>query len=262
VREVAYFVGSLAGAAIMTALAILLRPESPIWKVILWGGIGVFAACACVVALGYVRPGGNPYFLAGAALGVALFTGFGAAFLFGPTFAARTTDTNGPDISMRFIYPDSPALVLVNNSDKVARQIKWTVVLWNLDDPRVYSGGTKHLPDSHEPLRIPVETFDFLRPHVASGPRNLFGRPNVEPFVKEGNRLFGSASVICPDCIRGHTYIVYIEFGRSGWFAEVSDKKSGNLIVPSKLRKDVVLGFFEDMTSKIPESQRIPISDR
>jgi len=43
-RELAYFIGSLAGAAIMTALAILVRPEPPLWKAVLWGGIGTFGS--------------------------------------------------------------------------------------------------------------------------------------------------------------------------------------------------------------------------
>jgi hypothetical protein len=46
----------MAGAAILTALAVLLRPEAPIWKGLLWGGVGVFTACACVVALAFLRP--------------------------------------------------------------------------------------------------------------------------------------------------------------------------------------------------------------
>src|SRR5580704_4112462 len=100
-REMAYFVGSLAGAAIMTALALFVRPEAPIWKVVLWGGMGVFAACACVIALDYLRPNGNVYFLTGTAIGLALFVGFGTAFLFGPTVtpeARAQLEVTGPHL--------------------------------------------------------------------------------------------------------------------------------------------------------------------
>jgi hypothetical protein len=92
-RELLYFMASLAGAVVLTALAVLLRPESPVWRGGLWGGIGVFVACACWLALGYLRPNGNAYFLAGTAIGIALFIGFGAAFLFEPTFQSNGETT-------------------------------------------------------------------------------------------------------------------------------------------------------------------------
>jgi hypothetical protein len=81
-RELAYFIASVAAAAVMTALALILRPESPLSKVLLWGGIGLFTACAYVVALDYLKPDGNRYFLIGSALGIALLVGFGTAYLF------------------------------------------------------------------------------------------------------------------------------------------------------------------------------------
>ena len=56
-----------------------------------------------------------------------------------------------PDVALRFVYPKSPALVLVNQSAVIARDIKWTVVLWNMD-----------LPDRNDPLPIPVSTFDWI----------------------------------------------------------------------------------------------------
>jgi hypothetical protein len=40
-----------------------------------------------------------------------------------------------PDVSLRFVYPKSPALVLTNNSEVNARDIKWTVALFNMDLP-------------------------------------------------------------------------------------------------------------------------------
>jgi hypothetical protein len=255
-RETAYFIGSLAGAAIMTALALLIRPEAPLWKIVLWGGIGVFTACACVVVLDYIRPNGSPYFLAGTALGIALFVGCGTAFFFGPSFIPQTI---GPDVTLRFVYPENPAVVLLNNSNKVANQIKWAVLLWNLDSPRAYSNQT-HSPDDHEPLQIPFSTFDFLRAYTAGGPQNLFGNPLVEPFVRKGDRLFGSASVVCPECSRGHTYFVYIEYGKGGWYWEQKNEESGSPIYPSRLFKSDVLAFFERMTTQIPLAERLPIS--
>ena len=85
-REVATFVASLAGAAILTALAVLIRPEAPLWKALLWGGVAIFFACACVLLFDYLKPGSTPILLIGAGLGIALFLACGIALI------ADTTD--------------------------------------------------------------------------------------------------------------------------------------------------------------------------
>jgi hypothetical protein len=166
-----------------------------------------------------------------------------------------------PDITLRFIYPKSPALVLDNKSDYIATQIKWTVVLWNLDDPRKYSKPTDTPADSHEPLQIPVQIFDFIRPKTSGGPQNLFDSDLVHPFVKKGDRLIGSASVDCPDCLRGHTFFVSIVFGEGGWYYEEETTVSGQVLIPRVLTKESVLKYIEDITQKIPEQKRVAISD-
>jgi hypothetical protein len=81
-REIVFFIASLAGAAILTALAVLLQPDSPIWKWVLWAGIAIFAACAFVLLIDLVRPGGRVLFLAGMGAGVALFIGCAIAIVF------------------------------------------------------------------------------------------------------------------------------------------------------------------------------------
>ena len=80
-RDIVLLIASLAGAAVLTALAILIRPESPLWKALLWGGIAVFVACACVLLFDYFKPDSRPIFLIGAATGIALFFGFGIALI-------------------------------------------------------------------------------------------------------------------------------------------------------------------------------------
>jgi hypothetical protein len=167
-----------------------------------------------------------------------------------------------PDVSLEFAFAESPALVLLNNSDEIARQIKWTVELWNLDDPKVYSN--PNAPDTinnHEPLPIPVTIFDFIRPHSKSGPLDLFNSAAVRSNVKLGDRLIGSASVICPDCERGHTFIVYIVFKKSGWYYEITDNKSGDVLIPKRLTKANVITYSEELMKTAPEKDRVPIVD-
>ncbi len=131
-----------------------------------------------------------------------------------------------PEVGLRFVYPKEPALVIVNQSDAIARNIKWMVELWNMD-----------LPDRNDPLPILTSAFDWIRPHQEGGPQNLFGPPNIASLLKPGNRLFGSASVSCPECSRGRTYIVYIEWGQGGWVSEVEDIQTGAPILPEKINE-------------------------
>lgn len=162
-----------------------------------------------------------------------------------------------PDVTLRFVYPDHPALMLINESELVAKQIKWTVVLWNMDNPKVYSDGL-HTPEAHEPLQIPVATFDFLRGGTRSI-QNLLNSPLVKPHIKDGDRLFGSASVVCPDCQRGHTFVVDFVLGKGGWFSEIEDQVSGNVVIPHQLTKSAVIEYRNALLLRIPESARILI---
>jgi hypothetical protein len=83
-RDIILAAGSLAGAAVLTALAAIVQPESPIWKWILWTGISVFIACASILIVDYFRPGGRTIFLLGMGAGIALFMGCAIAFYAGP----------------------------------------------------------------------------------------------------------------------------------------------------------------------------------
>jgi hypothetical protein len=56
-REFLLFIASLAGAAVMTALAVLIRPDSPFWKWFLWLGVLVFIGCALALLIDLLRPG-------------------------------------------------------------------------------------------------------------------------------------------------------------------------------------------------------------
>src|SRR5271156_845639 len=57
-----------------------------------------------------------------------------------------------PDIFLKLVYPESPSLVIVNPSDAVAREMKYSVELWNSSQP-----------DADNPLLIPIGSFDWLK---------------------------------------------------------------------------------------------------
>ena len=174
----------------------------------------------------------------------------------------KTKQSASPDVTLSFAFPDSPTLMLRNQSEVVARNIKWVVLLWNLDNAAVYSqAASSETADKHEPLQIPIGNFDFLKANSTGGPLNLFESPLVKPHVKKGDRLFGSAAVSCPDCERGHTFVVSIIFGQGGWYAEVPEETSGNAFIPRRLTKPVVLSYVQELTAKAPEKNRVAIAD-
>ncbi len=159
-----------------------------------------------------------------------------------------TRQNSSPDVALRFIRPQAPVLVIVNPSEVVASQIKWALTLWNMD-----------LPERNDALPIPIQTFEFIRPHQESGPLDIFGSALIAPLLKPGNRLFGSASVDCPSCARGRTYIVSIIWGSGGWFAEVPDEKDGKVLTPRNLLRETREAYFKELDAKVPTNLRISI---
>jgi len=169
----------------------------------------------------------------------------------GPVVINSKPQESLADVGLRFVYPKSPALKIVNLSDSLARDIKWMVVVWNMD-----------LPDRNDPLPIPVSKFDWVKAHNEGGPQNLFNTTSVSPLLKPGNRLFGMASVDCTTCSRGRTYIVNIIWGQGGWVAEVEDEKSGMVFIPLNLLKDSRVNFFKILEVKAAENLRVPIREQ
>jgi hypothetical protein len=185
----------------------------------------------------------------GAVIGVCLVLALPAVLRW--VDSKETAANQHPDVSLRFIYPKEPSLMLINNSEVIARDIKWTVILWNMD-----------LPDRNDPLPIPVSTFDWLKPHTEGGPQDLFTSGLVAPLLKPGNRLFGSATVTCPACARGRTYVVSIVWGEGGWVAEVEDDKSGDIIIPKNFLKETRIKYFNELQEIVPIRPRAPIAER
>ena len=90
---------------------------------------------------------------------------------------------------------------------------------------------------------------------------NLFGSPNIRPYLKPGDHLIESASVICADCERGHTYLVDIVLSKGGWYSEVTNVTSGNITSPKRLTKQNVDVYFTDLIERVSQKDRIPIVD-
>lgn len=153
-------------------------------------------------------------------------TGLGLGFfLIVGSFACLLVlpDEEKPEVTLRFVHPKSPYIQLVNTSNAVAAHIKYQVAAWNLDT----------FAQSQNPLPVPPSEFDLLTSRNTTLPINIFETPTVAPFVSQGNRIFGSASVICPTCTRGRTFWFYIVWGKGGWYSENTDINNGNIVLPS-----------------------------
>jgi len=164
---------------------------------------------------------------------------------------AFISEPERPDVSLRLVHPAGPMLVLDNNSGVIARDTKKTIGIWNADDLRTYIPGSS----GNDPLPIPISTFDVLRPHVSSGPEGLFQQSVNSGYIKSGDRLIGSIGVVCPTCSRGHTYFVYIVWGKDGWYTEVSAPKEGEIVIPSRITKENLQTYFKSI-EQTPQSKR------
>ncbi|MGH6835418.1 MAG: hypothetical protein ACREC9_07685 [Methylocella sp.] len=140
-RDIVLLIASLAGAAILTALAVLIRPESPLWKFVLWGGIGVFIACACVFLIDYNKPNEPKALLGGIGLGIALVIGCTIALVFRP--GATTPDVM---LSIRLprllAYESTDLVTAANGQDAVINGFRLVV---HNNGPETLLWGIKHL---------------------------------------------------------------------------------------------------------------------
>jgi hypothetical protein len=190
------------------------------------------------------------------------------AALFVITLGAKTvregwnqarSGTPAPDVTLKFVYPKNPALLLINQSAVVARDIHYEVALWDLDT----------LSERTDPLPMPSQNVDWIRPHSSAGPQNLFFTQLVRPLVKPGDRLIGSAAVSCADCVHGHTFIVYIEWNNGGWVWEATGLDNGQqvrgvdgeLIIPKKFTKAAIERYADDLLRKNPNRVRVSIGE-
>jgi hypothetical protein len=150
-----------------------------------------------------------------------------------------------PDVTLELVNPESPAVLLINASDAVAREIKYWAAMWNLETRKV--------------LPIPSASFDYIRPREAGGPEAFFGLPNVDATLNAGNRLAGVVAVTCPNCTASHAYWVYVIWGQGGWFSKISHGHSPSL---SQIKNAIpaIAENPDQFFSDIPPSARVAIA--
>jgi hypothetical protein len=128
-----------------------------------------------------------------------------------------------PDVQLSFVIPSETGLLLHNTSGKLATNIKYWDIAWNLD-----------LPSHTDPLPSSTASFDYIRSHEYGGPQGIFSDPGIKQFIKQGDRLFGFVAVTCPDCFKTRGYLFYITWGTGGWYCELPNGKGINVPLVAK----------------------------
>jgi hypothetical protein len=154
-----------------------------------------------------------------------------------------------PDVTLRFVTRKTPSFQMINTSRAIATNIKYHVAAFMLD------------PQTNQPviLPIPADIFDLLTPQNSTLPINIFQTPMVKPFVKDGSRIFGSASIMCPLCKSGRTFFFFIEWGKGGWYSEDQQLQNGNILIPK--RQSDVETYLNQYIFDIPFYRREQIED-
>lgn len=129
------------------------------------------------------------------------------------------------DVTLRFISPPIPPVLEVvrkNESGGIAKEMRYKVVIWNLDAlkaSRGWPGGLPPLCSFHR-----GELGGWLRKGEESDPEWVFEAcPKFYHALVEGDRLLGFAFITCADCAHSHGYWLYKVWGQPGWFAETAD---------------------------------------
>ena len=167
--------------------------------------------------------------------------------------AAPATVAQKPDLSMVLVYPKSFAIIFQNDSDVVLREPKYSPAIYNLD--RLDASGNP------TPLPIPVFSGDWIRPRESMGPMSATGLPTVQPLLKDGDRLFGTIVVSCPDCVATKAYWVYAVQGLSGWYYKIPEGRIVTLTGLAEAAKKVRESPDTSLLELAPIEGRFPIAE-
>jgi hypothetical protein len=160
-----------------------------------------------------------------------------------------------PDLGMEFVSPQDVAFRMVNLSNAIVRDAKYTFILVDLDGPRTVGSGDGAIPQI---LQIPttVNSGDFLKPKHKYMERPMSTFQGVQAVVKPGDRIFGYVTVTCPDCVKERRYWVYFVNGPGGWYYEFTGDGSVQFPIGP-----VLTNTEKTLAQIAPVQRRIPISN-
>jgi hypothetical protein len=153
-----------------------------------------------------------------------------------------------PDLHLELVYPTSVSVFITNDKKaRVAEKPKYQFLLVDLDN---LDGNV---------LAIPATEGDFIRPGEGWGPNLMMELPAVKAVVHPGDRIFGYAIVLCPECAKTRSYWVYIEQGKGGWYCEMPKP-----LYPTgrQFFDDMKVHFDAYLDELAPMKCRVTIGDR
>lgn len=157
-----------------------------------------------------------------------------------------------PDAVLVFAEPQSPLFKVINDSDAVMRDAKYGFHIYDLDA----------VGDEDGPLNllIPFQSLEPIRPQAGMGPWTIESLSLRKDGIKPGHRLFGWASISCPECLRRRVYWIYSKFGEEGWYAEIPDAEQAR--VQPNLARIVNSDDPENLIERVvPSRARVPLID-
>lgn len=117
-----------------------------------------------------------------------------------------------PDVQLFVQQPMEPLFRLVNPTSVLAREPKYQVTLFDLDDPT--ANGARN-------LEIPVKVLEWILPKGAIGPWSFFSLSKIAGTVPKGHVVFGWVALQCPNCQQPRHYWVLIKRGETAWYSEI-----------------------------------------
>jgi hypothetical protein len=124
-----------------------------------------------------------------------------------------------PDLTLKFVIKQNLSFEIVNGATPQAINPRYSIQMMNLDNAL-----NKH-PDENGLIGLPNATEmlnDYVPTKTALGPISLGNRWQERGLLNRGDRMFGIASIGCPNCTRTHYYYVYAVHGQDGWYCESS----------------------------------------
>jgi hypothetical protein len=149
-----------------------------------------------------------------------------------------------------FFSPNDLAFSVQNTSSVVASQVKYFIMLYDLDEATSSAASTL--------LSLPIfnKTESFIRSHEPSDSYGFLNLTGASRRVKDGDHLCGWASVRCVNCKNNLFYWIYYVQGKGGWYSETKpipfkDQSAFTHSIPSSIKEPENLFTFVKVSSRI-----------
>ncbi len=141
-----------------------------------------------------------------------------------PPKKSEPESSQDSDLKCTFYGKDQLFYMYTNPREHAASKPSIFFGLMDLTNPYVYSTSPGQ-PPTAQPFPIPAKTFseDYVRGGESQG--NVEILKDFMGHIKNGDVIWGVASVTCINCIKRRSYYLYWKVGYGGWYAETDPSK-------------------------------------